>query len=81
MNEPFKQPIPLQFLSLELAARPADGGLGAAADVVPADGGLVGAAADVVPALSSLLLIIVVLPTISRVLWAIGLVGIIVHTK
>ena len=44
-------------------------------------GGLVGAAADVVPALSSLLLIIVVLPTISRVLWAIGLVGIVVHTK
>jgi len=43
-------------------------------------GGLVGAAADVVPALSSLLLIIVVLPTISRVLWAIGLVGIVVHT-
>ena len=68
--------------SLELAARPADGGLGAAAaHVVPADGGLVGAAADVVPALSSLLLIIVVLPTISRVLWAIGLVGIVVHTK
>ena len=43
------------------------------------DDGIGAAGGDVAPALSSLLLFIVVLPTISRVIRAIGFVGI--HTK